>query len=164
MSEPAGGVGDAMEVDIESELASLGQLSQEPLYHDQDLLTCGECRREFALADILKFIKHKVKECRNRSGCGENDYNGDNGNGMDELKSLVDCEDKDGQGSDQEEDGSTEVRKQTPSIISQRHKLKSQQAKALQLISTQQRLRNAQLKQRRPQTVDAHTNTINTGN
>ena len=28
-----------------------------------DTLTCGVCRKEFALADIVKFIQHKVLTC-----------------------------------------------------------------------------------------------------
>ena len=28
-----------------------------------DTLTCGVCRKEFALADIVKFIQHKVRTC-----------------------------------------------------------------------------------------------------
>lgn len=150
---------DDMDADLAeaAELESL-QLSQEPLYHDQDLLTCGECRCEFALADILKFIRHKVKECRSR--CAEATFgNGDEARDSDEATELKAL---DADGPLENSDG--EVRKQTPSIISQRHKLKLQQAKALQLVSTQQRLRHAQLSRRIVQTVDAYTNTINTGN
>lgn len=28
-----------------------------------DTLTCGACRRAFALADIVRFIQHKVSSC-----------------------------------------------------------------------------------------------------
>ena len=30
---------------------------------EQDLLTCGDCQREFALSDIVHFIQHKVSRC-----------------------------------------------------------------------------------------------------
>ena len=30
---------------------------------EQDLLTCGNCQREFLLSEILKFIQHKVTRC-----------------------------------------------------------------------------------------------------
>lgn len=33
-------------------------------YH-QDSITCGVCQKVFALSDILKFIRHKVKKCNN---------------------------------------------------------------------------------------------------
>lgn len=29
----------------------------------QDILTCGLCQKTFALADIVKFIQHKVLQC-----------------------------------------------------------------------------------------------------
>ena len=31
-------------------------------YH-QDSITCGVCHKVFALSDIIKFIRHKVKQC-----------------------------------------------------------------------------------------------------
>ncbi|KAI1295644.1 B-cell lymphoma/leukemia 11A [Halotydeus destructor] len=145
-----------------------------PIYHDQDLLTCGECRSEFALADIVKFIRHKVKECR--LSCAK-EYTNGSGDGdrygglTDELKSLVDetadesqDETEVGNGRPGEDSDEGEVRKSTQSIFSQRHQLKLREAKALQLVSTQEKWRHAhRLQQRRQvQTVDAHTNTINT--
>uniref|UniRef100_A0A672QYG3 C2H2-type domain-containing protein n=1 Tax=Sinocyclocheilus grahami TaxID=75366 RepID=A0A672QYG3_SINGR len=33
---------------------------------DQDLLTCGQCRSRFPLADILVFIEHKRRPCQGR--------------------------------------------------------------------------------------------------
>ncbi|NP_001094421.1 BCL11 transcription factor A b [Danio rerio] len=33
---------------------------------DQDLLTCGQCRSRFPLADILVFIEHKRRQCQGR--------------------------------------------------------------------------------------------------
>ncbi|XDV36423.1 hypothetical protein PO909_006204, partial [Leuciscus waleckii] len=33
---------------------------------DQDLLTCGQCRSRFPLADILEFIEHKRRQCQGR--------------------------------------------------------------------------------------------------
>lgn len=152
-----------MDLDAESDLAaSLDRLSQEPLYHHQDLLTCGACRKKFALADILKFIKHKVNSCSARN-CNEGGrFEEPDENGLDELKSLVD-----GVEELEEENGislSGEVRKQTPSIFSERSKLKMLHAKALHLVSIQQRKARQLNRRASLQTVDAHTNTINTGN
>lgn len=41
------------------------QFRTEP-YH-QDSITCGVCQKVFALSDIIKFIRHKVKKCNNLS-------------------------------------------------------------------------------------------------
>ena len=30
---------------------------------EQDILTCGDCQREFILSDIVKFVQHKVNRC-----------------------------------------------------------------------------------------------------
>lgn len=30
---------------------------------DHDLLTCGDCQREFVLSDIVQFVQHKVNRC-----------------------------------------------------------------------------------------------------
>jgi len=35
---------------------------------EEDLLTCGDCLREFLLSDIVDFIHHKVLHCR-RARC-----------------------------------------------------------------------------------------------
>jgi len=151
-----------METDLaDTEFESL-QLSQKPLYHGQDLLTCGECRCEFALADILKFIRHKMKHCRSR--CNDSSYDGDethNENGDNNVKLKTNACAADG-------NGEPEVRKQTPPIIAQRHKLKLQQAKQT-LVTSAHRLRHET--QRSPprdvhhQHVDPSqtTNTINKG-
>ncbi|XP_064484055.1 B-cell lymphoma/leukemia 11A-like isoform X2 [Ornithodoros turicata] len=40
----------------------------EPEHLVQDLLSCGVCQKEFALADIVKFIQHKVHSC-NKENC-----------------------------------------------------------------------------------------------
>ncbi|ELU08838.1 hypothetical protein CAPTEDRAFT_190907, partial [Capitella teleta] len=39
-----------------------------PMYNsrvdaDHDLLTCGDCQREFVLSDIVQFVQHKVNRC-----------------------------------------------------------------------------------------------------
>lgn len=36
----------------------------------QDILTCGSCEKTFALADIVKFIQHKVLQC-NKENYGQ---------------------------------------------------------------------------------------------
>lgn len=36
----------------------------------QDILTCGSCQKTFALADIVKFIQHKVLQC-NKENYGQ---------------------------------------------------------------------------------------------
>lgn len=36
----------------------------------QDILTCGSCRKTFALSDIVKFIQHKVLQC-NKENYGQ---------------------------------------------------------------------------------------------
>lgn len=36
----------------------------------QDMLTCGSCQKTFALADIVKFIQHKVLQC-NKENYGQ---------------------------------------------------------------------------------------------
>ena len=38
-------------------------ISADPELVGGDTLTCGVCRKEFALADIVKFIQHKVLTC-----------------------------------------------------------------------------------------------------
>uniref|UniRef100_H3B2R6 BCL11 transcription factor B a n=1 Tax=Latimeria chalumnae TaxID=7897 RepID=H3B2R6_LATCH len=35
---------------------------------DPDLLTCGQCQRNFPLGDILIFIEHKKKQCNGVGG------------------------------------------------------------------------------------------------
>lgn len=38
----------------------------------QDMLTCGVCQKPFMLADIVKFIQHKVLACNKENySCGE---------------------------------------------------------------------------------------------
>ena len=50
-----------------------------------DTLTCGVCGKDFALADIVKFIQHKVL----KNGCtGKKDDGGD-GEGMRQDKCKV---------------------------------------------------------------------------
>ncbi|KAL1138580.1 hypothetical protein AAG570_008643 [Ranatra chinensis] len=46
----------------------------------QDVLTCGVCQKPFALADIVKFIQHKVLACNkeNYLGCHEGGRNNNN--------------------------------------------------------------------------------------
>ena len=42
-----------------------------------DTLTCGVCRKDFALADIVKFIQHKVLTCNKENyQCGRTAENG----------------------------------------------------------------------------------------
>ena len=42
-----------------------------------DTLTCGVCRKDFALADIVKFIQHKVLTCNKENyQCGRSSENG----------------------------------------------------------------------------------------
>ena len=46
-------------------------ISADPESVGGDTLTCGVCKKEFALADIVKFIQHKVLTCNkeNYSNC-----------------------------------------------------------------------------------------------
>ena len=134
-------------------VTSIGHFTREPTYN-QDLLICGVCQRIFALSDILKFIRHKVKSCTNKEslGCNSNstsdklDGTGGNGHGDPNLFNAGDTGD-DGCADDEpvvvssasassecdgpfnNSSGPAEVRKQTPSIInsSQRHKLRKTQ-------------------------------------
>lgn len=156
----------------------------------QDILVCGVCQREFALADILKFISHKVNSCSNKENCRINSFN----NGDDDLDGTIEDEDEtataiaeDGDIVDtvdtNESDSSPVInlRKQTPSIISssQRHKLKKLRHHHAHHhhshhSHSQQNVLNSTSSLRLPssspsapgekQTVDVHTNTINTGN
>ena len=134
-------------------VTSIGHFTREPTYN-QDLLICGVCQRIFALSDILKFIRHKVKSCTNKESLNCNNSNtsdkldgaGGNGHGDSNLFNAGDtgdnrCTDDEPvivssasalsecDGPFNNSSGPAEVRKQTPSIInsSQRHKLRKTQ-------------------------------------
>ena len=44
-------------------LINFAFIAADPELVGGDTLTCGVCRKEFALADIVKFIQHKVLTC-----------------------------------------------------------------------------------------------------
>lgn len=121
------------------------QLQQQLL--TQDILVCGVCQREFALADILKFISHKVNSCSNKENCKISAFNNnasdDDFDGNDEEIPVINssksnlinenhsAQEDNGDAFDDDEsnlDGQhasapdaspvINVRKQTPSIIS----------------------------------------------
>lgn len=105
---------------------ALGQFRTE--FYDQDLLTCGVCRRVFALSDILKFIRHKVKTCSaKKPGCSDRMNDGDEEE--EEEEEVIDEDSSTpspSPGSGEDPQSPTRVKSQTPSIInsSQRHKYK----------------------------------------
>jgi hypothetical protein len=156
----------------------------------QDILVCGVCQREFALADILKFISHKVNSCSNKENCRINAFNNASDDDLDDIEhelpvisgeneTDIDVNNINNINNNINESNTSPVinlRKQTPSIInsSQRHKLIKLRHHRLHSHRSQQNLFNTS---RQPslspcsgnpgekQTVaDAHTNTINTGN
>lgn len=112
-----------MDIADEEDLTALGRFRTQ--FYDQDLLTCGVCRRVFALSDILKFIRHKVKTCSaKKPGCSDRRNDGDE----DEEEEVLDEDSSTpspspGSGDDPQ---SPAVKSQTPGIInsSQRHKFK----------------------------------------
>jgi hypothetical protein len=159
----------------------------------QDILVCGVCQREFALSDILKFISHKVNSCSNKENCRFDTYNNRSDdeldNNEDQLPVISDTNevnnaDDVSNASNIESSSSSAVinlRKQTPSIIStsQRHKLiklrHHRVHNAHNVHNHSQQNRNVHQSQCQTneisrstpgekQTVDAYTNTINTGN
>lgn len=152
----------------------------------QDILVCGVCQREFALADILKFISHKVNSCSNKENCRINAFNNASDDDLDDIEHELPVisgqneTDIDVNNINNINESNTSpvinLRKQTPSIInsSQRHKLIKLKHHRLHSHRSQQNLFNTS---RQPslspcsgnqnpgekQTVaDAHTNTINT--
>lgn len=48
---------------------------------ENDLLVCGECRTNFPLRDITKFIRHKVNKCNKENVENDNDTLGGNDDG-----------------------------------------------------------------------------------
>ena len=38
-----------------------------------DFLTCGGCRKKYVLADLTKFVQHKVLECKKENTCEDED-------------------------------------------------------------------------------------------
>lgn len=134
----------------ELSVASLGQFRTE--FFDQDLLTCGVCRRVFPLSDILKFIRHKVKTCsssRKQAGCSDRTNDGDDGLFEEEEEEVIDDDSSTpspSPGSGGEDPQSPDrVKTQTPSIInsSQRHKFK--------LISSKQKQQHQHHQQQQQQ-------------
>jgi len=109
-------------------------------YPIMDILTCGSCGLQLALSDITKFINHK-RICRNKDNCrlfksNNCELNDEDDEGSEEL--LIDENDKD---SNYNLSPSGGVGKQAPSIInsSQRHKLKSLQAKVASILNLNKR-------------------------
>ena len=52
-------------------------VSADPELVGGDTLTCGVCRKDFQLADIVKFIQHKVLTCNKENyQCGGSSENG----------------------------------------------------------------------------------------
>ncbi|CAK9253350.1 unnamed protein product, partial [Sphagnum jensenii] len=100
-----------------------------------DILVCGVCQREFALADILKFISHKVNSCSNKENCRINAFNNASDDDLDDIEHELPVisgqneTDIDVNNINNINESNTSpvinLRKQTPSIInsSQRHKL-----------------------------------------
>lgn len=126
-----------LEMDGEDDLvaASLGQFRTE--FYDQDLLTCGVCRRVFALSDILKFIRHKVKTCSaKKPGCSDRVLDGDGRASEEEEEEEVIDEDSSTPSPSPGSDplSPARVKSQTLGIInsSQRHKFKLIPAKQQQ--------------------------------
>lgn len=144
-----------MEAEDELVAASLGQFRTE--FYDQDLLTCGVCRRVFALSDILKFIRHKVKTCSaKKPGCSDRVLDGRASDDEDDEEEEVIDEDSStpspSPGSDPQSPG--RVKSQTPGIInsSQRHKLK--------LIPAKQQQQQQQHQQQQQQSYPHHRSFI----
>jgi hypothetical protein len=134
-------------MDEEMAASALGQFRTE--FYDQDLLTCGVCRREFPLSDILKFIRHKVKSCSaKKSGCSDRMNDGDEDEDEDEEEVIddEDCSTPSPSPPGSEPQSPVRLLNQTPGIInsSQRHKFKlippkqQQQQKQKQHQQTQQ--------------------------
>jgi hypothetical protein len=55
---------------------------------EQDVLTCGNCQKEFLLSEITKFIQHKVSRC-NKENVEPFDETGDDFDANDESMSSV---------------------------------------------------------------------------
>ncbi|RWS31923.1 hypothetical protein B4U80_05471 [Leptotrombidium deliense] len=162
-------------------------LESDTMYSCQDMLTCGNCHLEFALSDIVKFINHKVISC-SKGNCrpSSRDIDENEDGIVDTLDADASIDDEKDENIDPVTQSCSSVRKQTPSIItsSHRHKLKFLQGKGQHVNNS----RNVQVDAMRAcdptlvrssgkspstactfstpgvkQTVDAHTNTINTG-
>lgn len=56
--------------------------SADPESVSGDTLTCGVCRKEFALADIVKFIQHKVLTCNKENYESSKKVGAENGDTM----------------------------------------------------------------------------------
>ena len=63
-------------------------ISADPESVGGDTLTCGVCKKEFALADIVKFIQHKVLTCNkeNYSNCNTEGKKTSAENGSDSVE------------------------------------------------------------------------------
>lgn len=59
-------VAEPVTADIPEDGESHPRLEPSTPKRDQDLLTCGQCRSKFPLADILVFIEHKRRQCQGR--------------------------------------------------------------------------------------------------
>lgn len=143
----------------------------------QDILVCGVCEREFALADILKFISHKVNSCSNKENCRIRTYNNTSDDECDDAEDATvisggdNNDSADSANNDSSNSPVINLRKQTPSIIStsQRHKLIKLRHHRVHHNRSQLNATSCQssLSPSTPgekTTVDAHTNTANTGN
>ena len=58
---------------------------------EQDILTCGDCQREFILGDIVKFVQHKVNRCNcNKEKCQSyDDHDFPDGEDNDDMSSAA---------------------------------------------------------------------------
>ena len=54
-----------------------------------DTLTCGVCRKEFALADIVKFIQHKVLTCNKENYNADTKKTAENGGDANEAEAAA---------------------------------------------------------------------------
>ena len=148
-----------------------------------DTLTCGVCSKDFALADIVKFIQHKVLTCNKENYCksnakengtnnsttesdaeGANNNNNNNNNSDERRQSL--SEDKNSSESESSEKSPSKDDKENNEAEAMDVKDKEANSAKDKLESVKNELESSALlasRKRKADCVDVDTNTDVTG-
>jgi hypothetical protein len=143
-------------------------------------LTCGVCRKDFALADIVKFIQHKVLTCNkeNYSGCRANNRTAENGGGGGTEIATGDSEAETTSGTNSSPTTTTTTTasaatSETSSTLTRRHSISTTtEVKSLQVSGDNNNGPDSSLvkteldpssRKRKVECVDASANTVNSG-
>lgn len=126
-----------------------------------DTLTCGVCRKEFALADIVKFIQHKVLTCNKENYESSKKVGAENGEATMEEASATEASNTTTTSITSTANLSSPVT--TTTTLTRRHSI-STLPEVKNLVAQASQGDNNNVKtERKVECVDAEANTVNSG-